>query len=151
MTEKINTWIINLRSSDMINNGNNTFSININIPETNEFKKFKLHVKDFIVIRSSTAGNDCIYNLNSNLKFTNSFDSRYGSSTSTLCMVPYSFCYFTSKGSSSNGLEINNINGKLNLWIENYDGIIIAQQPLNIGANINAYISFTVSLYVVGY
>ena len=153
--DKVNTWIINLKSNDMINNGNNTFSTTINLPETNEFRKFKIHVKDFIVNRVSFSGTDCVYQLNSSFRFTNSFDTKFGSASNTLCAVPYSLSYFSQKGWSH--LEVaTSINGKITLWIEGSDGLIIPQQnnfqpQLNGVNNItNNYVSFYISIVVIG-
>ena len=148
-----NTWYINLKSADMTNIGNSTFQTVINIPDTAKYSKFKLTVKDFIVVRASFSGSDTVYQLCSNLHFSNSFDSRNNSvgNSPVLAVLPYSISHFTSKGNNTLDLT-SSLNGNiLQFWIEDYTNTRVVQQNnFQPQAITNNYVSFVICFILQG-
>ena len=146
-------FFINLKSSDMIYNGDGTYSFNLQIPELQKYNRLRVVIQNCMVVRSSFSGNDNVYNINSSLRFNNSYDSSSSSSfnNTILACVPYSISHFTSKG--NNALELNGtINGYQKFWITDFTGTIL-QPSVNYQPQqtTNNYVGFQLTMIVSPY
>lgn len=120
------TFIINIRGFTIPSTGR--FKININIPNARRYTKFKMFVKDFIIIDSDVPPNEVqpdIYTLNSDtLLIENNYanfdgtDNTLNSGSRILAVVAKKSAYTTSQNEAY--FSIPSINGTHIFWVEDF-------------------------------
>lgn len=149
MSEKLfsKKFILNIRSNNMTYNAvSQTFSTTINFPELNGYSKYKLAIRDFIIHRNNSLGDDTTYLLCCNKIFSNMYDTR--GTNNVIASVPYAFPVISMKGYE---LEMSgNINGNLELWLEDLNGVKFTKNNINDNNENNNYLNFYLSLVIEG-
>lgn len=122
-------FLISLTKSEMTETAvNGVYKFTIVIPDLSLHRKFKIYIKDFIVIRNAVDDNN-FYQLKSNtLRIIDNWSSNsittnnqaLSNDGNTLISVVSEYPSYNSTGSYEDAFNIYNPNGTHNIWIQDH-------------------------------
>jgi len=122
-------FLISLKKSEMVETAvNGVYKFTMVIPDLSLHRKFKIYIKDFIVIRNAVDDNN-FYQLKSDtLRIIDNWSSKgigasgnpLSNDGNTLISVVSEYPSYNSTGSFDDAFNIYNPNGTHNIWVQDH-------------------------------